>query len=175
MTFPPPSLFLLTLPLPVMCSSSCDDVTSSPEYRHTDNLKPPVLYAFVFFYFILSPPQSQFLSSLHPSFTCSPCLFDSFLFLLPSSPIPQSPCTSPTPSLHFSVLHGACLSLSPPSPALCQLISKINGFISIVSPWWWIMSLIIISLGWRIMSLIRIFFFSSLEQHVKESKPHVGD
>ncbi len=58
----------------------------------------------------------------------------------------------------FPALHPACLFLSSRSPPLCHLISRINGFISIVSSWWWIMSLIIISPGWRIMSLIRIFF-----------------
>lgn len=72
-------------------------------------------------------------------------------------------------SLSRPVLHPACLSLSPPSPPLCHLISRINGFISMESPWWWIMSLIIISPGWQIRSLIRSFF-SGLKQHVKESK-----
>lgn len=62
-------------------------------------------------------------------------------------------------SLQIFLLHPAFLSLSPPSPPFCHLISRINGFISIVLPWWWIMPLIIISPGWQITSLIRIFFF----------------
>lgn len=92
------------------------------------------------------------------------------LFFFVLFPLFLTLCVPPTLSLHFPMLHPACLSLSPPSPPLCHLISRINGFISIVSPWWWIMSLIIISPGWQIMSLIRAFF-SGLKQHVKESKP----
>lgn len=111
---------------------------------------------------LLCVPLFQFHSSFYHRF----CNNHFIVFISPSFCFDLCP----TSSLFTFPFVRPRLSLSPPSPPLCHLISRINGFISIKSPWRWIMSLIIISLGWWIVSLIRIFFFLWAK-----ANPHVDD
>lgn len=142
----------------------------------TSHWAPP--YSVVF---LTSLPQSQL--QITSFLTSSSCLHH---FLLSASFPPPQIRLFPALSLRFPEQHTAHTSFlfpfNPHRHASVIRSAEINGFISMVSPWWWIMSLIIISPGWRIMSLIRIFLFfvyifflqrwSSMS---KKAKTHVGD
>lgn len=138
-------------------------------------LSPPHSYSVVF---LTSPPQSQL--QITSFLTSSSCLRH-FLLLSSSFPPPQIH-PFPALSLRFPEQHTAhtpfLFPFTPHRHASVIRSAEINGFISMVSPWWWIMSLIIISPGWRIMSLIRIFLFFFLHcwsSMLKKAKTHVGD
>lgn len=82
------------------------------------------------------------------------------LLFVPTASDSSLPCSLFTFSPTTHRTHVFSFSFHPPHRHASVIRSaEINGFISMVSPWWWIMSLIIISPGWRIMPLIRIFLF----------------